>query len=269
MEIHPEDYTEYTKKLTVGQTRKVPHKECSNSNVLRIENSIEGLKFYCFKCRDYTFESSFNSPRERARRQESFDAYREAKAKVNYDLPLDFSHTIPSKALAWLGQGGWTIGMIRCYNIGYSEKLHRVVIPVGNSGYIARAVESWQSPKYLEKVPKGAMWESCIELANKVATDGETNNPMSCVVCEDILSAGRCGEYIKAYALLGTSLDTTQLSVLMKYQKIFLWLDPDKGGRQGVKQAVNRLRMFSEVQIVNSPVDPKKLTNEQIKEYLR
>lgn len=262
MDIYPEDYAEIVSKLTIGQVRKVPHKGCSTSNVLRIENSVEGFKMYCFKCREYLFVSTFNSPSERARRQRSFDAYREAKANVSYELPLDFSQTIPSDGLAWLGQGGWTISMLRHYNIGYSEKLSRVVIPVTYkgiySGYIARAVESWQSPKYLEKVPQGVMWES-----------SSFCDCTSCVVTEDILSAGRCGNVMKAYALLGTSLDTSQLATLMQYQKIYLWLDPDKGGRDGIKKAINRLKMFSEVHIVKSSVDPKKLTGKEIKELLK
>ena len=285
MDIHPEDYTQVTSELTIGQIRKVPHLNCSTSNVLRIENSVEGYKMYCFKCRKYLFVSTFNSPKERARRKVAFDAYKEAKANSSLELPLDFSQNIPSKGLHWLGQGGWTISMIRHYNIGYSEKLDRIVIPVQTSGYLARAVESWQRPKYLEKVPEGVMWESrrknsqsiLVEIYGKSKEQNySTDKPVEsegyseyAVVTEDILSAGRCGNLMKAYALLGTSLGTTQLSTLMNYKKIHLWLDPDKGGYDGVKKAINRLRLFSEVHVVNSSVDPKKLTNKEIKECLR
>ena len=260
MDIYPEDYAEITKKLSVGQVRKVPHKGCSLSNVLRIESTVEGYKMYCFKCAQSSFTSTFNSPLERARRQKSFDAYREAKANISYELPLDFSQQIPSEGLSWLGKGGFTVRMIERYNVGYSNKLARVIIPVGNLGYLARAVESWQRPKYLEKVPQGVMWES---------NQAPTERPSACAVCEDILSAGRCGEIMKAYSLLGTTLSTTQLSTLMKYQKIYLWLDGDRAGEIGIKKSINRLRMFSKVQIVRSSVDPKLMTNKQIKELLR
>jgi len=259
MDIYPGDYIDVTSKLQVGCVRKVPHKGCSNSACLRIENSIEGFKFYCFKCREYRFDSVLNSPAERARRTAAFKAYREARAKNSHELPPDFSQTLPEAGLAWLGKAGWTSCIIRHYDIGYSEDLCRVILPVYYrgvySGYIARSVEEWLEPKYLESTDQGVMWES------RPHTDES-----SCVVCEDILSAGRCGEIVKAYALLGTSLDTSQLNTLRKYERIYLWLDPDKGGRQGVIDAVNRLRIFSEVIIITSDKDPKYLTNSEIQE---
>lgn len=263
MDIIPSDYLSITSKLPVGAVRKVPHEGCSNSACLRIENSVDGLKFYCFKCREYLFESYLNSPQERARRLASQEAYREARASVSYDLPSDFSHSIAPGGLAWLGSGGWTVSIIRHYNIGYSEKLNRVILPVyfkGNySGYIARAVEAWQRPKYLEKVKPGCIWGSS---GTNMRQQGVA------VICEDILSAGRCGEFIQGYALLGTSLGTELLNHFKRYKKILLWLDPDKGGKSGIKTMIHRLRLFSEVCVIQSSVDPKLLTNTEIKEKL-
>jgi len=263
--IIPDDYKSVTDKLQVGMHRKVPHMNCSNSACLRIGNEVEGISFYCFKCGETGWLSAFNSPAERAKRRAAQDAYTEAKASQSYDIPLDFSQEIPSKGLAWLGAGGWTVDMITRYNIGWSDKLFRVIVPIvfqcSQIGYTARAVESWQRPKYLEKCPDGGMWES------SPFTDAD-NFKTRAVICEDILSAGRCGEIIKAYSILGTSLNTKQLSTFMQYDRIYLWLDPDKGGRDGCLSMINRLRLFSEVHIINSLCDPKLLTNKQIKDEL-
>ena len=264
MDITPNDYKTVTDKLQVGSFRKVPHLECSDSNVLRIENTVEGFKFYCFKCSEYAFSSNFNSPAERLRRKKILSEQTKRQTERDYSLPVDFSRTISDKGLAWLGQGGWTIKMIQKYNIGFSKSLNRVILPIVydsiHRGYIARAVESWQSPKYLELCQHGVMWESQHSIMGV--------NRRECVIVEDILSAGRCGEYIKTYSMLGTTLCTEQLSILMNYDKVFIWLDNDKGGRTGLLKAVPRLRMCSDVHIVQSPVDPKLMSNKEIRRKL-
>lgn len=279
MDIRTADYKTITDRLQVGTFRKVPHLECSQSNVLRIENTLEGFKYYCFKCQEYAFSSNFNSPAERLRRLEVLRDQTKRQADKDYSLPADFSRTISPGGLYWLGLGGWTIAMIQKYNIGFSAVLNRVILPVVydsiHRGYTARAVESWQSPKYLELCQHGIMWES-ESLRENYSADNKAcygssdslTHRNECVLTEDILSAGRCGEWLKSYSMLGTTLATDQLMILMNYNKIFIWLDNDKGGNTGLLKAVPRLRMFSDVQIVRSLVDPKLLTNKQIQEYL-
>jgi len=257
MEIDPTDYPE-VKNLPLGATIKVPHKGCSESNAMKVHCVVEGLRFYCHKCGEYHFESSFNSPRERLRRQAAYKAVMEMQADASYDLPADLSHTIPAIGLAWLGRGGWTLEMISKYKIGWSPKLNRVIIPVCPIGYTARAVESWQVPKYLEKVPNSSIWESLGDPGTDI-----------CVICEDALSAGRCGEFLKSFALFGTSISSSMLNTCTKYRKVILWLDPDRGGLQGLKKISNRIRMVcDEVQIIHSDKDPKCLTDDEIKRLL-
>lgn len=263
MEINPDEYTGITSRLQLGASIKTAHNGCSSGAAMRITHSIDGMQFYCFKCREYNIMSSHNSPAERLRKQAILQAYIEARSEESYDLPEDCSQKIPESGLSWLGRAGWTEELIVRYNILWSTKLHRVVLPVVTHGvymgYIARACESWQKPKYLEKCQAGAYWHSfenheCIQLYTAVT--------------EDILSAGRCAAILPSYALLGTSLGTPLLNELVKYQKIFLWLDPDKGGRSGVKSMINRLRLFTEVQVVQSRDDPKRLTDTEIRSYL-
>jgi len=262
MEIRPEEYTGVTSKLQIGGSAKVPHNGCSSSPAMKITNDVDGLKFFCFKCREYCFESSFNSPRERLRRQEAFEAYEQARACTSYELPPDCSQSIPEAGLAWLGSGGWTGAFIRHYKIQWSQKLQRVIIPIvpdGNyMGYIGRAIESWQWPKYLEKTKEGAYWKSGPQDCRQLST----------VVTEDILSAGKCGKIYPSYALLGTSLGTPLLNELTKYSRVYLWLDPDKGGVNGVKTMINRLRFFTEVIVLKSRDDPKRLPDDEIRRLL-
>ena len=264
MDIDPVDYTSRTKTLVVGATIKVPHVECTLSNAMRITVDVEGTHYYCFKCNEYYFESSFNSPRERLRRQKAMNASLRLKAAVSKDLPADFSQIESESSLVWLGTGGWTLEMISKYNVGESKELNRVILPVmyrgKYRGYIARSVESWLKPKYLEKVESDVMWESI---------DIESDNSNTCVLTEDILSAGACGEFVKAYSLLGTDITTACLSELTKYRKVLLWLDPDKAGRKGVQKMYGRIRLVcNDVQVITSICDPKNLAINQLKEAL-
>lgn len=255
-EINLSDYAEDAKGLQPGMSIKVPHLGCSCSNAMKITEEVEGTQYKCFKCGAYLFHSSYNSPRERLARQATYEATMRIRADVSYELPVDFSRTIPPIGLAWLGLGGWTLNMIDKYNVGWSEELRRVILPC-HAGYTARSVHSWNQPKYLEKVPNGVMWESQNESFNKW-----------CVICEDILSAGRCGNFLKAYAILGTSLSTKQLTRFID-KDVMLWLDPDKGGLSGVRNIAPRLGMVTNsVHIIHSDADPKSLTDNKIKEFI-
>jgi hypothetical protein len=265
MDINPDEYAGAS-RLPVGGSMKVPHNGCSSSAAMKITNNVEGLMFHCFKCGMSLFESAWNSPRERLRRQKTFDAYRAARMKESYDLPSDCSHSIPEAGLAWLGSGGWTLRLIQHYEIQWSAELHRVIIPIVTKGkymgYIGRAVESWQQPKYLEKTEDGAYWEST-QMAPKC-------RPLStqAVVIEDVLSAGRCAKFIPAYSALGTSLGHSLINELSKYNKVYVWFDPDKAGRKGAAKAINQLSLLTEVKMLKSRDDPKRLTDAEIRRLL-
>lgn len=256
MDINPEDYPE-ARKLQPGDSIKVPHLNCSGSAAMKIRCEVAGLRFYCHKCGSHHFESSFNSPRERLRRQAAYDATMKIKADGSFDLPADFSQTLPPNGLAWLGAGGWTLEMQKRYKVGWSERLNRVIIPVCPIGYIARSVESWQKPKYIEKAPENSYWVSGSERTT------------TCVITEDILSAGRCGKFMQAFSILGTSLSTAMLNKFLGYKTIFVWLDPDRGGINGVKNMSKRIMLVcDDVRIITSESDPKCLSDDKIKELL-
>mgnify|MGYP001057352053 CR=1 FL=1 len=260
MDIHPDEYTGITSRLPVGGSIKVAHNGCSSSAAMKITNQVEGLMFHCFKCGTSLFESAWNSPRERLRRQKTFEAYRAARMKESFDLPSDCSHSIPKAGLAWLGKGGWTLRLIRHYEIQWSAELNRVIIPIVPNGrymgYIGRAVESWQQPKYLEKTKDGAYWAS-------------HRSPGNCrqlytVVTEDVLSAGRCAKFLPSYSALGTSLGASLINELSRYAKVYVWFDPDKAGIKGAAKAIQQLSLLTEVEMLKSRDDPKRLTNDEI-----
>jgi len=261
--IHVEDYQNTLKALSTGSVRKVPHIGCSQSACLRIENKVEGFHLYCFKCTETAFQSHRNSPKERLKRQQEYEAFKRYKASTSYELPADFSRNISSDGLLWLGKAGWTLEMQRRYNIGYSKELNRVILPVYEDavycGYTARDTTG-SNPKYLEKVPGGTLWGS--------SSVNVTDKPLRAVITEDILSAGRCGNFMKSYALLGTTLDTLQIARLIKHQSLLLFLDNDQAGISGALKIKRRLGLLTDVRLVHADVDPKNLTDKELKEVL-
>lgn len=241
--------------ISPGCTRKLPHEGCSDSAALCVTNSEDGYIVYCFKCGHTEFIPHHDSIAERAERKAVMLAQRKLIDSRSYDLPIDFSYELPTDSLVWLGTAGWTLEMTRRYGIGYSKELQRTILPL-SEGFTARSLK--EKPKYIEKSPADAYWEST--KGNQLVT--------VLGVTEDILSAGRLGEFIPSMALCGTSISTHQLSLLKNYNKILVWLDPDKAGVSGTAKAVPRLSLFSDVTVVHNQPEPKHMTNNKIVEVL-
>lgn len=245
--------------IPLGRSIKIPHKGCSNSPAMVVTNGVDGFVCYCHKCGETCFISHCNSLHERKVKQALLDAERELTQSHSLALPVDFTHTIAPKGLAWLGKGGWTCDLIKAYGVGWSDTLQRVIIPL-DQGFIARAVYPGHEPKYLEKTPPDAIWES--HGCNQLGTDWG-------VITEDVLSAGRVGVFLPAYSLCGTHLSTTQLGVLCRRKKLIVWLDDDKAGTKGIVKAIPRLQLFSTVHVIRHMPEPKHLDNKNLMQVLK
>ena len=248
-----------TESLPLGSVIKIPHEGCSNSKALRVEHKPDGIYFYCFKCGAFWVDRIQSSVAEKKRRREIYELTKQKQAEFSIELPADFSNRINSHGLAWLGSGGWTVSLIQLYNIGWSESLNRVIIPVrykGYHGYTARSVEDWQTPKYLEKIRNKHPWVSADLKGDTIC------------LAEDVLSAGRIGQFIPSMALLGIKINEQALSIIQLYKNILIWLDPDKAGYTGTVQIAKKLSLYKKIRIIKSDKDPKCLTNNQIKDKL-
>jgi hypothetical protein len=252
--INPKDYPD-PKSLSVGSVLKVPHMGCSESSAMKLTATVEGVHYYCFKCGSSKFISGNYCYRDRKAREAENAALMKERMRTGFDLPEDFSQDIPSAGLAWLGLGGWTSDMISRYKVGWSDNLKRVVIPIQPQGYTARAVFPDQLPKYLEKAPALSWWESFPVWDNPIMA-----------VTEDILSAGRVGEFIYCHALNGT----TAAGWLPPegFEHVMIWLDGDKAGREGMLKLLNRLQWAYTVTIVTTDKDPKLYSRKEMYEII-
>jgi len=227
------------KYMVTGQSIKVPHEGCSDSNALSITMEVEGYLCYCFKCGRKGFlrheDSSF---RDRHRREAERAAYSAARLRDSFDLPGDATRSLDSAA-------------------NWSDLLGRCIFRIQPAGYIARAVFNDQFPKYFTKAPRGGglYWQS---------------EPIDTRVCltEDILSAGRVGQIYPAMAILGT--DSFNWDIIMRCEQVLIWTDGDAGGDKARHKIRKVLQWCPDIQTldIKTPKDPKAYTNEEIQRHL-
>jgi len=234
--------------------------DCGKGKTLAINHRSKGYSTFCFRCdrKDWHPKGRMSIAEITAMNKLNEEA-KSFTSKIV--LPKDFSLEIPLEGRLWLYTASISESLIKKYNMGYSERLKRVIIPVYRYNklvwFIGRAVHKLQEPKYLapsENKDDVLFYSGRI---GKVA-----------VVTEDILSAIRVGTTTPTISLLGTKLSTEQLGALMD-TRIILWLDSDKAGRAAAKKMERELCMVTEVCKVVTKKDPKMLTNEEIKNTLR
>jgi len=237
---------------------KIPHEGCSTSKCLQVTEVKKGTLMYCHKCGYTKFTPYNDSITEGIKRKRVLKAQEEARLKVTYELPADFTQP-KAEGLYWLGKGRWTQAMILKYNIGYSQSTHRVIIPL-KSGYIARALEAWQKPKYIIHAKNTEYWE----------TEG---NLSTVAITEDVLSAGVLHEAtgLKVFSLLGTTLKKPLFRELIKEpKKIIVWLDNDKAGISGSIKILSQLSLYDlDVQIIRGQEEPKNLCSKAINNIIK
>ena len=247
-----------------GKTQTTCPENCGSGEKLSVNHSIKSYWCNCYRC-GYT-DSEFKGKQtltELTRIQQLNEAAE--SLELTLELPSDFTQELPRHARAWLFKAGITETTWRAYNIGYSKTLDRVVLPVYDTKgslewYQCRALQQGQKPKYLQP----SRDRSKIMFRSK----GVGNDLSRAVIVEDILSAVRVGAFVDTYSLLGTKITTEQAAGLRQYKKIITWLDPDKAGRVGAYNIRKTLGLITDVGNISTELDPKELSNKEIKEKL-
>lgn len=177
-------------------------------------------------------------------------------------LPYDFTNTISKEGMIWLSKYEITQEEITEFNIGYSPRLNRLILPV----YQDNKLIYWQgrnlgkvtkdNPKYLNIRNSGA---------KNVFFQRSIPNSNMCVIVEDILSAIKVGRVCNSLALLGSYFPKEiYQSIIPQYDKILIWLDADKyhtafKAGQYISTFCNKA-----VKIIRTDKDPKEYTNAYI-----
>jgi signal recognition particle subunit SEC65 len=226
----------------------------------------DGFYWYCHRCR-----KGGSSGIDRLSPMDTIKWAKSLKAKPNtyesvIELPYDFTLELPTEGLAWLYKSEIDETDIAWFGIGYSKKLHRVIIPIYHGNeliyYQGRSLAkefSVRNPKYMNVWKKGRD-----DIYHKV-TNFQSD---AVVVVEDAISSIKVGKVEDTYAVLSAFIkDELLMHLKDKYQTIWLWLDPNK--RKHMNDRRMRFRSIGvDVRVMNSSKDPKEYTLEQIENKL-
>lgn len=247
-----------------GKTQTVCPENCGSGEKLSVNHSVKSYWCNCYRC---GFNDSHWKGQQTLAELKKIQGLNDAAKNIQLtlELPDDYSTEIPILGRMWLYKAGITEPTWRSHNIGYSEHLERVILPIHDSQgnliwYQCRAIHKGQEPKYLQP----ARDRSSIVLE----VGFEREDIQRVVLVEDILSAIRVGKHTPTVSLLGTKITTAQAAKLAKYPRVTTWLDSDRAGRIGAYNIRRTLGLVTEVDNIVTDKDPKELSDKQIKEYL-
>ena len=258
------DWLELAKELPLnGKAQTVCPQDCGSGEKLSINHNNQSYWCNCYRCGHTDVEYKGRQTLEEINRIEELNKQTQSIV-LDLELPSDYTTGIPLQGRLWLYKAGIHEYTWKKYKIGYSEKLQRVILPVYNKRnqliwYQCRAIQVGQIPKYIQ--PAADRSKVMFEALGH-------NNAKEAILVEDILSCIRVGKHIKTYSLLGTKITTEQASELSKYKLVRTWLDPDEAGVNGASKIRRTLGLVTEVSNITSKVDPKELSDKQIKGIL-
>jgi DNA primase len=263
--VEQQNWLELARQLPVGQKTRIDCPNCgngTNTNAMIVNHGIKAYNASCFACGHNPFQM---------KGIQTLDELREIRRLNNetigkqIKLPDDFTTEIPLIGRLWLYKSGLRPSVWQDYNIGYSERLQRVILPVYNKQgaliwFQCRALLKGQKPKYIQpsRDKTGIIFTSL----------GDKRVGNQIVVVEDILSAIRVGETTKAISLLGTKADTVHINTLSGYDTVTTWLDNDNAGIRGASAIRQAVSLLTDTRNINTPLDPKCYDNRTIRRII-
>lgn len=251
-----EDWLTIAKRLPLNTSTRT--RCCKDDRSAIISASLEGYRFYCFRCGCSRFVE-----RAEGITVHDFAEANKAVEKLHCKMPNDACGELPIEGLNWLRKAGIDEDLRREYNICYSPTFKRVLLPSYDSSgrltYLqARAVFDGQTPKYANQAAvKKPLFHSHQAVTSEV------------VLTEDILSAIKVGQVFSAISLLGTKPVDTLLPALMPFDEVFVWLDPDDAGINGSIKIAHYCSLLGKpVYRVHSDKDPKYYSKQEIKQFI-
>ena len=261
------------KRLAVGQTQR--YRCCGRTPAAVLYNKPESWQLYCHRCKQTAVERkqfvSLVQPQVLPR---------VLPAPAHLVRVSQASAEIKAHIYSFMVSKGLMPEMLE--DALWSEELKRLVFQTGPGTYIARAMHSYQQPKWLMlggaqsyavAAPAGQVGDLSTALADAILL----------VMTEDYLSARKiayCAEkYLQSagtltcrtVALLGTRLSLPLKSAIVQANKpVLLMLDGDPAGDSGTARISLELRPFVPVSSYQIPgLDPKDMQVQQILEGLK
>ena len=260
------EWLDLAKKLPTGHSIRFRH--CGKDNAGVAYNNEDGYSFYCHRCGDHDLQLvGYLNFKELLKIRKRNEEAKRVLQSSTLQLPYDFTLDIPPEGMLWLLKASITPYMARRAGFGWTPYFKRVVLPVYNTAhkliyYQARAVLQGQDPKYLN--PK-------VDRASILYWNRHSTSTKRVVATEDILSARRiflAQPSVDTVSILGTKITIQQANQLANYDRVTMWLDPDKAGRNGDIKIRRLLNLATDTDYISLNKDPKLLTDMQIRDQL-
>jgi DNA primase len=187
------------------------------------------------------------------------------------DIEIDYdSHKELNTLLPFI-ERGLLVDTLRYFEIGFSDKKNRIVIPVRDVhfnvvGFIGRAIDDSQEPRYL--------YNQGFKRADVLFNIQNAKRYDSCIVVEgsvDAMFIHQAG-YPNVVATLGSKVSANQFSMLRKYfDEIIVFSDNDDAGEQ-MKCDILDACIGKELYTVVYPEhkkDPGEMTESEIKNSIQ
>lgn len=260
------NWLKIAENLPTGHKVRQNCHECGNSNNSAVINhNVKDYSYFCFACGHTEVEPKGKQTLAELQKLKELNDAAETYRTESIELPSDTTYDLPLVARLWLYNGGISPTVWEHYRIGWSESLQRVVLPVYSATgslvwYQLRAVHAGQRPKYIQpSQPRDTIFFKV----------GDIKSPTTkCVVVEDILSAIRVGKFVDTISILGTRPSSKHINELAKYSKVITWMDSDRAGRKSAYTIRKAVSMLTDVGNILTDADPKRLSDNQIKEQL-
>ena len=254
------------KRLAVGQTQR--YRCCGRTPAAVLYNKPESWQMYCHRCKQTAVERkqfvSLVQPQVLPR---------VLPAPAHLVRVSQASAEIKAHAYSFMVSKGLMPEMLE--DALWSEELKRLVFQTGPGTYIARAMHSYQQPKWLML---GGMQSYAVAAPAKAPDAAAVAEVI--VLTEDYLSARKvqhvASQYWKSCTVVGIALLGTRLQLLLKSKivqankPVLLMLDGDPAGDSGTARISLELRPFVPVSSYQIPgLDPKDMQVHQILEGLK
>lgn len=244
------------------------HDECGNKRpALIVTRKTNGFLWHCHFCGEHGFVRTRRSP-ERLR--EYFESRKSEKENIGHyvfgkdvRLPEDFTLSIPDTERLWFYKYELTDEDIARYGFGYSERLHRIIMPIYQEGELVywsgrtcfKDYKERGEYKYMNvRSPRDSIW-----FLTSPATRG-------ILLVEDMISAIKVSKAtgLQGLALLSTFVPTSIYQVLRGRKPVLIWLDPDAKAK-----AIKWARQISQECVYCKPIyntnrDPKEYSTKEI-----
>lgn len=246
------------KRLAVGQTARF--RCCGRTPAAVLYNKPEAWQMYCHRCKE-----SLSERKQYVSLVQPEVLPRVLPAPAQLIQIHQTSAELQAQLYGFLVSKGLMPEMAGA--VYYSEQLKRLVWDLQSGTYLARALHSYQAPKWV------LLGNPC-----QYATAGTWLNTGAIVLTEDWLSARKVQyvsekyglEPVTAVALLGTRLSLPLKAKLIQLGKpVLLMLDGDSAGYAGRDAIQRTLKPFLQTRSYTiDGLDPKDMTCQQILEGL-